>query len=136
MKLIAHLPLFALLLGLFNLVALSPLGDSYSLDQTLVSWQLVSGAALELSLGTVLVMAGVVCLFFELAKATRTSSAAIVDHSLSTLVFVGFLLELLLVPELGHSSFLIVTGLSLLDLVSGFTISIATARRDFAVDRP
>jgi hypothetical protein len=48
-------------------------------------------------------------------------------------LFVAALLEFLLVAQCGTSIFLIITALTLVNVVSGFTVSLATARRDIAI---
>ena len=73
---------------------------------------------------------GVLLLYIELFKATRTSVGAIVEHILSLFVFVIFLVEFIVVPGAASSTCVILMLLCLLDVVGGFTISISTARRD------
>jgi hypothetical protein len=48
-------------------------------------------------------------------------------------LFVVALLEFLLVPACGTSVFLIITALTLIDVIAGFTVSLSTARRDIAI---
>ena len=55
------------------------------------------------------------------------------DHTFSMLVFVGFLIEFLMVADCGTSTFFVLMLMSLLDVISGFTVSIVAARRDFAI---
>ena len=54
---------------------------------------------------------------------------------MSLLVFVIFLVEFMVVPQVGNTTFLILTVASLLDVVMGFTVTISTASRDFAFER-
>ena len=93
---------------------------------------LPSGAAWSLSVGDLLILAGVALLFFEIVKASRSRRAGI-DHALSMVLFVVALLEFLLVRGCGTSVFLIITALTLIDVIAGFTVSISTARRDIAI---
>ena len=81
-----------------------------------------------------MILLGIVALYIELFKSTRTSSISIIDHTLSTFVLVGFLVSWMIFPWAGNSIFLILTFMSFLDVIAGFTITIAAARRDFAVD--
>lgn len=55
------------------------------------------------------------------------------EHILSFLVFLAFLLEFIFVPFVSDSTFLILGSMAGLDLVTGFTISISAARRDLSV---
>jgi hypothetical protein len=91
---------------------------------------LPSGARLELLGGDAIVMLGLALLFVEVLKATRTGNASILDHALSVLLTLVVIVELLLVPAVGHASFLLLLLLCLLDVVAGFTVTISAARRD------
>ncbi len=85
--------------------------------------------------GDLFLVLGLLCLFIEVIKATRTSRTEIYDHILSTLAFIVYLVEFILVKGAGTSVFLLLTLMSLFDVVAGFTITIATARRDISLDR-
>ncbi|OQW94224.1 MAG: hypothetical protein BWK79_07010 [Beggiatoa sp. IS2] len=100
-----------------------------------MSATMMSGAAWSATMGDVLIILGVFCLYVELFKATRTTVASIVDHAISLAVFVIFLVEFIIIKGAGTSTFLILGLMSLLDVVAGFTITISTARRDLLVDR-
>lgn len=75
-------------------------------------------------------------LCFEVFKSTRTGISSVLDHALSPLVFVVFLIELLTVAACGTSTFFVLGLMSLLDVIAGFTVSIVAARRDFGVNNP
>jgi NADH:ubiquinone oxidoreductase subunit F (NADH-binding) len=74
---------------------------------------------------------GVLFLYLEIFKSTNTGIGTVLDHALSMVVFVIFLVEFLVVDDCGTSTFFILGLMSLLDVVAGFTVSIAGARRDF-----
>ena len=76
----------------------------------------------------VLLVLGMITLYFEILRSTRNSLHTVIDHSLSTLVFIGFFTQFLLVPSGGNFTFLLLTLMSLLDVVAGFTISISNTR--------
>jgi hypothetical protein len=69
-------------------------------------------------------------LFVEVLKSTRSNNASVVDHLLSTGVFIVFLVEFLLVPSAATSVFFILMLLALLDVLAGFSVSIRSAGRD------
>ena len=60
-----------------------------------------------------------------------TGMSSVIDHALSMAVFVIFLVEFLVVKGCGTSTFFILGLMSLVDVIAGFTVSIAGARRDF-----
>jgi hypothetical protein len=74
-----------------------------------------------------------VLLFVELVKATRTGGTSIVDHALSTILFVLCLIEFLVVQRAATSVFFIITVVTMIDVVAGFSITIRAARRDLAL---
>jgi len=129
-----HIPLLAIIVIAYNVIAFL---FKDLLATNVWSVTLMSGAKWDFSVTDLLLSLSVVLLYFELFKSTRTSSASIIDHLLSMLVFIVCLLEFIAVPQVGHSTFLIITLMCLLDVIAGFTITISTARRDFGIaERP
>ncbi len=127
-----NIPLFILLLISYNVVMFTGNIDAFHAKQFFDA-NLVSGAHWNLTGQDLFIISGVVVLYLELIKATRTGVATILDHTFSMLVFVIFLIEFLLIANCGTSTFFVLMMMSLLDVISGFTISIAAARRDFAI---
>jgi hypothetical protein len=128
-----HIPLFALLLVAYNITMLTTADMPGLLGADLFTTPLVSGANWQLNVSDLFVIFGLLCLYLETLKSTRIGIASVIDHSLSTLVFVIFLIEFLLLQGCGTSTFFILTLMSLLDVISGFTVSITAARRDLAI---
>jgi hypothetical protein len=83
-----------------------------------------------MTLGDLMVLIGLVFFFVEILKSTRTSNASILDHLLSTFVFVAFLVEFLLVGGAAHSVFFILMVIALIDVLAGFSVSLRSAGRD------
>ncbi|TCT11869.1 hypothetical protein EDC22_103182 [Tepidamorphus gemmatus] len=94
---------------------------------------MMSGAVWTMTASDVFLLVALLLLFVEVLKATRTTSMSIVDHLLSTLVFVGCLVEFLLVARAATSTFFLLTAIAFVDVVAGFSITIRAARRDFAI---
>lgn len=128
-------PLLTLLLIVYN-VMLAMFGSDLDLylNQELIGALLFSGAYFSLIAEDLLVMVGILLLFFEVIKSTRSGKEPAVEHIFSMFVFLVFLLEFITVPSLGTPTFLIITLFSLFDVMAGFTISIVTARRDISVN--
>lgn len=127
MKALRAIPLLGFVLVAANLLAL--LGEGFETD--LLKFLMPSGGELVLRGGDLVVLSGLVLLYVEIFKATRTGNAAILDHVASLLVFVVALVEFLLLPRFGHAAFLALLVMSLLDVIAGFTVTISSARRDF-----
>lgn len=130
MGLLRSFPLFVIILLIYNALMLS--GDIAAMLSTqLLSLHLVSGARWTLNVSDLLLVFGVVVLYLEIFKATRTSMASVLDHTLSMIVFIIFVIEFVVVKGAGTSTFFILALMSLLDVVAGFTVTIVAARRDF-----
>jgi hypothetical protein len=91
---------------------------------------MVSGQNWGLTAGDLLLVIGLVCLFFEVIKSTNTGRSSVIEHMLSTALFVVFLVEFLLVGAAASSTFFILMAMALVDVIAGFTISITGAGRD------
>lgn len=124
-------PLMIVPFLLYNLVAFLFFGgrpDFWS--QPVFHFNMVSGTPWVISWADVMLIVGLVCLFVEILKSTRTGTASVLEHMLSTVVFVLFLIEFLLVGAAASSAFFLLMMMSLIDLVAGFTVSITSAGRD------
>ena len=136
MAFIRHVPLFAILLIIYNVFIVYFAGqnpDGNILDYTPIRFKLPSDRIWGPSISDILVLAGLFVLYIEIVKATRTADSTIVEHTFSMFVFLVYLIEFLLVPTVGDSAFLILACMSFLDVVAGFTITFSTAKRDFSV---
>jgi len=130
-----NIPLTIAPLIVYNIIAFGLFGDmpgdSWSIP--IFTMQMVSGARWTMVMGDLMIVAGLVLLFIEILKATRTSSGSIADHVLSTVVFIIYLVEFLTVREAASSVFFILLTIALVDVVAGFAVTIRGARRDFAM---
>jgi len=133
MKILRKIPMFAFVLVIYDLVAL--IGGVETLTKALFRIKMASGAVWVTTVGDLLIILGLIALFIEVFKSTRPTDAEIFDHILSTLVFIVFLLEFILLKAAMTSPFFILTLMSLFDVIAGFTISIKTAKRDISLDR-
>lgn len=106
-------------------------GDPFATG--IFSVTMMSGGVWTMTAGELLVVIALVLLFIEMMKSTRTSSASIVDHLLSTFVFVAFLVEFLLVRGAAHPIFFTLMVITLIDVLAGFSVSIRSAGRDLNV---
>ncbi len=127
--------LLALLLPFvaYNLVVTGMLGSSASFDAPLMSLNMMSGAVWTMSGGDLLIVASLLLLFFEILKSTRRSAFSVVDHLLSMLVFVAFLVEFLMVKGAATQVFFILMTITFIDVIAGFSVSIRSATRDVSI---
>jgi hypothetical protein len=92
-----------------------------------------SGGEWQISLGDMMLAISLFVLFFEILKSTRTGGNSVVDHALSMIVFVACLILFLIWPPAGTSLFFLIMLTTLVDVVAGFSVTIRSARRDYAV---
>jgi hypothetical protein len=130
---IMQFPLMAIALGIYNLAMFS--GYSFADTSTDVAFDvnLVSGAHWVLHWNDALVLGGLCLLFVELMKSTRSGSTATLEHVLSMGVFIAFLIEFLIVKGAGTNTFLLLGVMSLIDVMAGYAISIAVARKEMNI---
>jgi len=132
MSLLAGFPLLLIPFAIYNMIAFLTPGVSWSSE--LLRLKMVSGVDWTLTLSDVLVAFAILLLFFEVLKSTRLSSRTIMDHLLSTVLFIGMLIEFLLVKQAATGTFFLLLVASFVDVVGGFTVSIRTAQRDVNID--
>lgn len=125
-------PLLVIPFAIYNIIAFLLPGLAWSQEITRV--HMMSGADWTFTPGELLIGLSVILLFFEMLKATRLSTRTIVDHVLSTLLFIGMIVEFLLVPQAASGTFFLLLVISFVDVAGGFTITIRTAQRDVTVE--
>jgi hypothetical protein len=124
-------PFLIVVILVYNLIVfLSPT----ALGDPVFSVTMISGALLTITIGDLVVLLGLLVLFVEVLKSARSATTTILDHMMSTAVFIVALVEFLIVRQAGTAVFLILTTICLIDVVAGYTVSIRTARRDIAFD--
>lgn len=137
----AAFPLLALPVMAYNLIALTFTGGlraadaSPRLTEPLFSIAMPSHGQWPVSLGDILLAASLVVLFIELLKSTTSRSVAIINHSLSMVLFIGCLVEFLLLPAFATSAFVLLMVMVLLDVLAGFVMTIVASRRDIDFHR-
>ena len=132
MTYITAIPVLAIVVAAYLFMGM---GGGLMLDGDAFSATLASGAGFTLRAGDFFVLAGLVALFFEMLKAARAGSGTIADHKLSTAVFAVALVSFLLLDYCGTATFFLLTVMTLIDVVAGFSISIFSVRRDFSIGR-
>lgn len=130
---LASIPLLVVPFILYNIGLAGFLGAGAQADPwatELFSFRMMSGGVFSMTLGILMIIIALVLFFVEIVKSTRTSNASVLDHLLSTFVFVAYLVEFLLVQGAATSVFFILMLISLIDVLAGFSVSIRSAGRD------
>ena len=97
---------------------------------------LVSPALWMLTTGDFLVAVGLVLLYLEILKSVRTSIASVIDHGLSLALFALCLVLFIVLPQAGTGTFFLIMVMTLLDVIAGFTVTIAASRRSVDIGGP
>jgi hypothetical protein len=133
------IPLMVLLLIAYNVVIMLFVGegqDPYKevFNQPILNeFQMISGGKWTFTVEHLFLLVGLTFLFFELIKATSIGGTAIAEMAISTIVFIIFLVEFLLVENASSSLFFLLMVISLIDVIAGYVIGIKVARRDLAI---
>jgi len=139
MGIFAVIPLMIIPILVYNVIAWS--GTAFTtaeavlerMDVEFMSIPMASGAEWLITPGHGLIVLSLVMLFFELLKATDTGRAAVMNHAFSMVLFIICLVEFLMFPAFATSVFFLIMLMALMDVMAGFMVTIATARRDINV---
>jgi hypothetical protein len=126
-------PLLALPILFLNILVLTGLGgDDLEawLSSTIFTIHGLSGDSWALSPGDVIVVIGLIFLFVEIIKSTRTDAISLINHAIAALAFVVMLIEFLIVKGLMNSTFFILMMMQLVDVIAGYTVTVVAAKRD------
>lgn len=140
MGFITVIPLLIIPVLIYNVIAWG--GETFAttlavreqLDKDFLSVPMASGAQWDISPGALLITVSLCLLFFELLKSTGTGRAAVMNHAFSMIIFIICLIEFLMFEAFATSVFFLIMLMALLDVMAGFMVTIAAARRDFGVD--
>ena len=125
------IPLIVVALLIYNLIVF--IGGDQILARQIFEIPMLHDARWVLTWGDFVLVLVLVLLFVELLKSTYTTTASLLDHGLSMLVFIACLVEFLMVRQAASSVFFLITVAALIDVVAGYTIGIRTAKRDLQI---
>lgn len=69
--------------------------------------------------GDLLLVISLFLLCIEIYRATSSSTAAILNHVLSLVVFIVALIELLVLPRMANMTFFLIVAMTLIDVIAG-----------------
>ena len=127
-------PLLILPFALYNIVVF--LLPDFSWNNEIWHVYMISGGEWAITPGDVIVAGSVLILLINIVRSARHSGRrTILDHVLSMTLFVGMLIEFMIVMAVVSSTFFLLLVISFVDVAGGFAVSIraAVARRDVLV---
>ena len=123
-------PLLVFPLVAYNLIVFTLFrGNPVNWGAGMFAIPMPSGMPWAITAGDLLLVVGIVLLFIEVLKSTNTAHIPLIEHVLSLAVLVLFLVEFLFVGAAASSVFFLLTVMSLIDVVAGFTVSFTRRRR-------
>lgn len=134
MKVLKIVPTLAISLIAYHVLIFLQNREMLRAFEPMWSINLLSGANLSFSPMDFVLILGIVCLFFEVIKSAIVKNHTIIEHSFSMLLFILFLFDFLFIEAAGTKDFLLLTLMTLLDVMAGFSITIISSRRDISVE--
>ena len=129
------IPLLVFPLVLYNFVVLTGIAQRGNvgpwMNDPIFSISMFSGDVWGVSFADIFMGLSLLLLFVEVVKATRTDAMSIINHGLSMLLSVVCVIQFLTVQGFSNSVFFMLTLMTVLDVVAGFTVTIVAAKRDF-----
>jgi hypothetical protein len=120
-------PLLILPFAIYNIVVFLLPGFSWTTE--IVRFPLASGGDFAITAGDLMIAGSILILLVEMLKAARLSRRSVIDHLLSMILFVGMLIEFLLVKQVASSTFFLLLVISFVDVMGGLAVG-NRARRD------
>lgn len=120
-------PLLIFPFAIYNIIVF--LLPGFSLGRELWHFQLASGGEFGLTGGDLFVAGSILILLIEMLKSSRMARRGVIDHLLSMMLFIGMVVEFLMVKEVTSTTFLLLLVISFVDVAGGFAISVRMARR-------
>jgi hypothetical protein len=97
---------------------------------------MMSGQDWDLSWEEIILAFSIFLLWIEIIKSTRIGMRSVMDHILAMALFIGMLVEFLLVRPAGTSTFFLLMTLALFDVLAGFIVGIRSSTRQIEVEGP
>lgn len=127
-------PLLLVPFAIYNMIAFLTPGVSWTAPAATV--HMMSGQDWVLSFEDILIASAIFLLWIEIIKSTRLGSRSVMDHILAMALFIGMLVEFLLVGQAGTSTFFLLMTIALVDVLSGFIVGMRSAQRQVEIEGP
>ena len=128
-------PLLILPLIWYNFVVITGIAPAGEVDAWLIAPMftvgMFSGDAWNVSFADVFMGLSLMLLFVEIVKSTRTDAMSIINHGLSMLLCIACIIQFIVMKGFSNSTFFMLTLMTIVDVIAGFTVTIVAAKRDF-----
>ncbi len=137
---LGFIPLLGLMVVAYNVLAFagaSLVGDWSGMEpflgKSVFAIHMASGDTWQMLRSDLMLIVALIFLFLEIIRAASFGRSEILNHALSMGVFIIALIEFLILKGFATSTFFLITCMTLIDVVAGFTIGIISARRDIGL---
>ncbi|HUD89600.1 MAG TPA: hypothetical protein VMR17_24345, partial [Xanthobacteraceae bacterium] len=113
-------PLLLVPFAIYNMIAFLTPGVAWTAPVTTV--HMMSGQDWVLTWEDLLLACSILLLWVEIIKSTRIGMRSVMDHLLAMALFIAMLVEFLLVPRAGTSTFFLLMIIALVEVLAGFII--------------
>jgi|ERR1044072_6273832 hypothetical protein len=125
-------PLLLIPFAIYNIIAFLMPGVAWSSVVSTV--HMMSGVDWTMTTGDVLVALAILLLCGEVMKSSRVSRRTIIDHALSLILFLGMVIEFILVKQAATATFFLLLVVGFIDVLGGFAVTLRSAQRDLTVE--
>jgi hypothetical protein len=125
-------PLLLIPFAIYNIIAFLMPGVAWTSVVSTV--HMISGTDWTMTTGDVLVALAILLLCGEVMKSSRISRRTIIDHALSLILFLGMLIEFILVKQAATATFFLLLVVGFIDVLGGFAVTLRSAQRDLTVE--
>jgi hypothetical protein len=127
-------PLLLIPFAIYNILAFLMAGVDWTAPVTTV--HMMSGQDWVLTWEDLLIACSILLLWIEIIKSTRMGTRSVMDHILAMALFIGMLVEFLLVKQAGTSTFFLLMMIALVDVLAGFIVAMRGAQRQAEIETP
>jgi hypothetical protein len=127
-------PLLIIPFAIYNIAVFVFLQPSTFWTSQAAAVPMTSGQVWTLTWEDLLLAFSIFLLWLEIIKSTRLGSRAIMGHVLTLLLFIGMLIEFLLVKSAATSTFFLLLIITLVDVLAGFIIGIRSGARQVEIE--
>src|SRR5438552_15126778 len=124
-------PLLLIPFAIYNMIAFLTPGVSWT--STVTTVHMMSGQDWVLTWEDILLAFAIFLLWIELIKSTRARMRSAMDHVLAVALFIGMLVEFLLVQRAATSTFFLLMAIAPVDVSARFIVGMRIAARQIEV---
>jgi len=125
-------PLLLIPFAIYNMIAFLMPDVAWTSPVTTV--HMMSGKDWVLTWEDILIAFAIFLLWIEIIKSTRIGPRSVMDHILAMALFVGMLVEFLLVQQAATSTFFLLMIIALVDVLAGFVVGMRSAARQIEIE--